>query len=241
MLALITFAVGVILGAVGYNLTMVNTPGKPVGPYEQAVVRRGGQFVAINGPAWLSLINVFNLVDIFDVTDKRLTVHVEPAYAQLPDPQPGGPTRQRFYVDITIVYRPIDMVRVLRMGEDVDGWITSHVVSAVRAYALTQVWNEFDNGSGYATAALNRLHGLDPEEELGIQIRELYVERVTVRTPGEMQAIARGNTARTLGREGLVLAYLDTLQEMAASPSTTILIPTQLPSGPDPDEFPGSP
>src|SRR5687768_9254348 len=128
MLALITFAVGVILGAVGYNLTMVNTPGKPVGPYEQAVVRRGGEFKIIDGPAWLSLIDVFNLVDIYDVTDKRLTVHVEPAYAQLADPQPGGPTRQRFYTDITVVYRPVDMRLILSLGEDIDGWITSHVV-----------------------------------------------------------------------------------------------------------------
>jgi hypothetical protein len=231
MLALITFAVGVILGAVGYNLTMVNTPGKPVGPYEQAVVRRGGEFRVIDGPAWLSLIDVFNLVDIYDVTDKRLTVHVEPAYAQLSDPQPGGPTRQRFYVDITVVYRPVDMRLILSLGEDIDGWITSHVMSAVRAHALTQVWNEFDNGSGYAAAALARLEELQAER--GIVVRELYVERVTVRTPGEMQSIAKGNAARTLGREGLVLTYLETLQEMASSPSTTILLPAPLSGDPD--------
>jgi hypothetical protein len=238
MLALITFAVGVILGAVGYNLTMVNTPGKPVGPYEQAVVRRGGEFRLIDGPAWLSLIDVFNLVDIYDVSDKRLAVHVEPAYARVPEPQPGGPTRQRFYVDITVVYRPVDMRLILSLGDDIDGWITSHVLSAVRAHALTMEWNEFDNGNGYAQAALNRLKQF--EADRGIEVRELYVERVTVRTPGEMQSIAKGNAARTLGREGLVLTYLETLQEMATSPSTTILLPAPLSGDPD-DVLPTKP
>jgi hypothetical protein len=238
LLPLITFAVGVIIGAVGYNLTMVNTPGKAVGPYEQAVVRRGSEFKSVDGPAWLSLIDVFNLVDIYDVSDKRLTVHVEPAYARLAEVQPGGPTRQRFYVDITVVYRPVDMRLILSLGDDIDGWVSSHVMSAVRAHALTQEWNEFDNGSGYSQAALNRLKHF--ESERGIEIRELYVERVTVRTPGEMQSIAKGNAARTLGREGLVLTYLETLQEMASSPSTTILLPAPLSGDPD-DVLPTKP
>jgi hypothetical protein len=127
---------------------------------------------------------------------------------------------------------------ILSLGDDIDGWITSHVLSAVRAHALTMEWNEFDNGNGYAQAALNRLKQF--EADRGIEVRELYVERVTVRTPGEMQSIAKGNAARTLGREGLVLTYLETLPEMATSPSTTILLPAPLSGDPD-DVLPTKP
>ena len=49
----------------------------------------------------------------------------------------------------------------------------------------------------------------------------------------ELASRAKASSARSLGREGLVLTYLETLKEMANSPSTTILLPAEMSGDPD--------
>ncbi|MEZ5236970.1 MAG: hypothetical protein R2749_30380 [Acidimicrobiales bacterium] len=224
--------IGVAIGAIGYHTAVVRAPGRPVGPYEQAVIKKHGQPVLIDGPAWLSVWDSYNVVGIYDVTDKRLAVQVEPAYALLPpSDDPDALPRQRFYAEMVIVYRPVDMVKILRLGDDIDEWLASHVRTAVRAHALTQKWDAQDSGEQYADAVRQRL--LPLQVDRGIRLVEVYCERLGVRTPGEMEARAKGGKARELGREGLVLTYLETLQEMATSPSTKILLPTEMSGDPD--------
>jgi hypothetical protein len=231
--ALLWVIVGAAIGAAIYRTLVVRAPGRPVQPYEQAVVKRSGQPVVIDGPTWLSVWDTYNLVGIFDVTDKRLPVVVEPAYAQVPPnlADPTAPTRQRFYAEMVVVYQPVDMLKVLRLGDDIDEWISSHVRTAVRGHALTQKWDPQDDGEQYSNAA--RLRLLPLQAERGIRLVEVYCERLGIRTEGEMKARAKGGAARTLGREGLVLTYLETLQEMATSPSTKILLPTEMSGDPD--------
>ncbi len=230
--ALVWLIIGALIGAVGYRTAVVRAPGRPVQPYEQAVIKRHGQPVIIDGPSWLSVWDSYNVVGVYDVTDKRLPMVIEPAYALLPpSADPDAMTRQRFYAEMSIVYRPVDMVKILRLGDDIDEWIGSHARTAVRAHALITKWDPQDNGEQYSEAILQRLRPLQTAR--GIQIIEVNCERLGVRTPGEMEARAKGGKARTLGRDGLVLTYLETLQELATSPSTKILLPAELSGDPD--------
>jgi hypothetical protein len=221
------FVVGLLAGILLYRTYVRNAPGKPVQPYEQAVIKRGGTMVCIDGPAWLRVIDTINMVGIYDVSDKRLPVHVEPAHAPLARPDPGGPTRQRFFIDIVVVYRPVAMDRVLGLGEQLEEWISHHVRTAVRQHALTLVWNEFSDGQEFAEAARRRLEL--HQSERGVRMIEVFAERIATRPAGEMEHIAKGSNARHLGREGLQLAYLETLKDLAAQPSTKILLPSDMP------------
>ena len=232
MLTVLAFIVGVAVGALGWRYAVVRAPGKPVQPFEQAVVKRNGQPELVDGPAWLSVWDSYFLVGIYDVTDKRLSVAVEPIYAMLPpSPDPAAPVRQRFFIEMVVIYRPIDMREILRLGDDIDEWLSSHVRAAIRTHALTQRFDFQDDGEHYATAVRDRL--MQWQDERGIRLVEVYTERLGVRTPVEMASRAKGSVARNLGREGLVLTYLETLKEMADSPSTKILLPAEMSGNPD--------
>ena len=79
-------------------------------------------------------------------------------------------------------------------------------------------------------AVRQRLWGL--QQERGIELVEVYCQRVGVLTTGELQSRAKGSSARNLGRDGLMLTYLEALRELASSPSTKILLPTELSADP---------
>ena len=245
MVVVLWLVLGAVIGAFLYHQILSRAPGRPVQTHQQAVYQRAGGSHLLDGPGWLSLRDSHNLIGIFDVSDKRLTVTVDPTYAILVRNEPDHGSRpdldlgldapkvsrQRFYIEIAIVYRPVDMVAVLRLGDDLDEWMASHVRAAVRSHALTQRWDPQDDGEQYSAVVRQRLAEL--QEQRGIQLIEVYCERVGVHTAGELASQAKASSARSLGREGLVLTYLETLKEMANSPSTTILLPTEMSGDPD--------
>lgn len=223
---ILAFIVGLLLGVLAQRAWVRYAPGRPVQPYEQAIVKRGRTVARINGPAWLRVADAINLVGIYNIADKRLLVHVEPAYAQLQPERPGDLTRQRFWMEIVVIYRPLAMDLVLRLGDDIEEWIAHHVRYAIRDFALTQLWDELSSGQEYANHALAELRKVQGER--GIEVIEMFAERISVRAPGEMQSIAMGSNARNLGKEGLQLTYLEALKEIASQPSTKILMPAEL-------------
>lgn len=201
-------------------------PGAPLGPYEQAVVRRGGVDGLIDGPAWLKVIDKLNLVGIYDVSDKRQTIHIEPAYSPLAKPEPGGLSRQRFYMDLVVIYRPTNMMRIMSLGDDFPTWLESVVVSTVRAVAFTRTWDELDDGSIYADHVESKLG--KEQVARGFEVLDVYVERIQVRSPGEISTQAMANRAQALGRNGLILTYIEALETLANSENSTIVVPMEL-------------
>ncbi len=221
----VVFIAGLLLGVLAQRAWIRHAPGRPVQPFEQAIIKRNGALVRINGPAWLKVADTLNLVGIYDISDKRRVVHVEPAHAQLPTQHSGEVAKQRFYLDIVVIYRPVAMDLVLRL-DDIEEWMDHHVRAAVRDAALTLMWNELSNGQEYVSPALARLQAMQASR--GIEIVEMFPERIAVRPPSEMQSIAYGGNARHLGKEGLQLTYLEALKDIAAQPSTKILLPADL-------------
>lgn len=231
LIGILLFLFGLAVGGAAYRVGVVHYPGRPVRPYEQALVRRGGQVEKIDGPTWLKVWDTYTLLGIFDVSDRRLPLVVEPAYC-MPGPNSDPAlARQRFYAELMIVYRPIDMREVLRIGDDIEAWIESHVKAALRSLSLTRTWDLYDDGTEYADYVFDSLQPLALER--GVLLLEVVVERLGVRTPNEILSRAEAGRARTLGRDGLVLQYLEVLKKMAESPSTTIILPTDLTGDPD--------
>lgn len=228
---LLALVLGIAIGAFGFYVVQEKAPGRPVAPYEQAVLKgtKGG-IELVNGPAWLSVHQNFNLLGVYDVSDRRMPLVVEPAYCiAAPDGDPNFP-RQRFYAEMMIVYRPLDMNVILQLGDEIEPWLESRVKTALRTASLSVTWDLFDDGTFYAGTVFNEIAG--PAMQHGIEIREVVVERLGTRTPNEIEARAQAGRARTLGRDGLVLQYLKVLEKLAESPSTTVVLPSDLEGDP---------
>ncbi|MFN0029591.1 MAG: hypothetical protein ACKV2O_20760 [Acidimicrobiales bacterium] len=222
---------GIVLGVAGYRAVLTAAPGRLIETHQAALIVQGGTTVQLNGPRQLSRRQGRNLLGVYDITDQRLDVTVDPVYAMTPPVDDAAPPeRQRFFLEMAVVYRPIDMVAVLRLSDDIDEWLASHVRTAVRALALTRRWDPQEDGERYALAVRQRLWGL--QQQRGIELVEVYCQRVGVLTVGELQSRAKGSSARNLGRDGLMLTYLEALRELATSPSTKILLPTELSGDP---------
>ncbi len=227
---------GIALGAAGYHAVLTAAPGRLIETHQAALLARGGTTVQLNGPRQLSRREGRNLLGVYDIADQRLDVTVDPVYALAAGPQDAAglepqPQPQRFFLEMAVVYRPIDMVAVLRLSNEIDEWLASHVRTAVRAHALSRRWDPQEDGERYAMAVRQRLWGL--QQERGIELVEVYCQRVGVLTTGELQSRAKGSSARNLGRDGLMLTYLEALRELASSPSTKILLPTELSGDPN--------
>ena len=228
---LLWLALGIALGAGGYHSFLAVARGRLIETHQTALVVQGGAAVQLNGPRQLSRRQGRNLLGVYDITDQRLDVTVDPVYAMTPGADDAAPPdRQRFFLEMAVVYRPVDMVALLRLSEDIDEWLASHVRTAVRAHALTRRWDPQEDGERYAMAVRQRLWSL--QQERGVELVEVYCQRVGVLTTGELQSRAKGSSARNLGRDGLMLTYLEALRELATSPSTKILLPTELAGDP---------
>lgn len=223
--------IGLGLGALLHRAYFRYMPGQPLQPYEQAVLRYGGEDGVISGPAWLKMIDKINLVGIYNVSEKHHAIHIEPAFARIANPVVGGLTRQRFYLDLVVVFRPTNMMQILRLGDDFPKWLDSTATAVVRREAFQQNWSEFDDGRHYAEMVRRRL--VAEQAARGFEVVDVFVEKIHVRSPEEMAVLGQAGAAKTLGRDGIVLSYLHALEEVAKSPSTKVVIPLELSGDPD--------
>lgn len=188
---------------------------------------RGYDRLAVrNGPAWLTGMDRIFLVGVYDVSDKRFEILVEPVYAPVTLPLDDPPSFQRFFVQLVVVYRPHDMRKVFSIEDDIDELITARTRYAVRSRATQTAWQPLDDGSAYADAVRDTLAAALGGR--GIEVIEVFCERIGVRAQPYLDSMVTGTRARNMGDEGLVLTYLEVLEKLAASESTTIVIPADL-------------
>lgn len=219
MMALLWLLVGVVVGIVGYRLYFTRMPGQPIGMYEQAVVREGATMHNVDGPYWLSMAQTFRLHGVYDVTDKTLKVHVEPAYAPLANDPASA---QRLFADMVVIYRPTSMKDLLRLEQSPNEWITSMVTTVVKAHARLITWNPITNPQQLTDAVRAKLELELPSR--GLEIVDLYCEGVGTVPTNVLESRAAGLIAQNMGRAGIVREYLTALTAAGGESNTMVSV-----------------
>src|SRR5918992_683364 len=197
--------------------------------YQRLVVLRLGRVIGAKGPG---------LVFLIPVVDRGVRVDLRERFFDVPPQTTFTADNAHLSIDFLVYSKVIDALPSVLNVEDYQGASRGLAITTLRAVVgsmlLDDVLAKREAINEALRTKLDEVTNRWGIKVTAVEIREItppaeVLQAMMLRAEGQAQALERiVRVARTLESNTMALQYLDVLRAIAGSPSTKVLIPTEI-------------